>query len=193
MPKRSAAELGKRAWGAITHLVTFAGLVQLLGGLSLASFVSSRIVNPVNPYVPLFRFFLTLFITVLTVKTLSLCWSKWFQHVIPWLKRHAQGGPRIRVSAVVDTPSPRELELEKTLQARTSERDVLLEKLKKCLAEFSHAKLRWIAERTLLNGVTDNVAVVRFATYDDFDLASQIKETIEATMQWQVELSQAHS
>ena len=136
MPKISAAEGAKRAWGAISHLNTLAGLVQWLGGLSLASFVSSRIVNPVNLFVPFFWFFLTLFITVLTAKTLSLCWSKWVQHGIPWFKRHAQGGPRIRVSAVVDTPSPRELELEKTLQARTSERDVLLEKLKGFLTQM---------------------------------------------------------
>ena len=169
-------------------LITLAGLVQWLGGLILASFVSSRIVNPVNLFVPFFWFFLTLFITVLTAQTLSLCWSKWVQHGIPLFKRHAQGGPRITARAVVVTPSPQELELEKTLQARTSERDVFLEKLKECLVEFSHAKLSWIAERALLNDVTDNVAVVRFATYDDFDLATQIQAFIQQTMQWEVEL-----
>ena len=193
VPKISAAERVKRALGTISQLDTFVRLVQWLGGLSLASFVSSKIVNPVNPYVPLFWFFLTLFMTVLTVKTLSLCWSKWVQHGIPWLKRPAQGGPRITARAVVDTPTPRELELEKTLQARTSERDVFLEKLKECLVEFSQAKLSWIAERALLNGDTDNVAVVRFATYDDFDLASQIQATIQQNMQWQVELDGTNS
>ena len=82
-----------------------------------------------------------------------------------------RGAPSIRASAVVVTPSQIELELNKTLQSRTSERDAIFKRLKSCRVEFSRAKLRWIAERRRLNGKTTDHAMVRFATYSDHKLA----------------------
>ena len=99
-----------------------------------------------------------------------------------------RGSPSIRASVVVDTPSQIELELNKTLQSRTSERDAIFGRLKSCQVELARAKLNWFAERRLLNGKTTDHAVVRFATYSDYKLAKQIRAIIQETMLWRVEL-----
>ena len=104
--------------------------------------------------------------------------------------------PSVETNVVVDNPSQLDRErdqaalkaLDETLQFRTGERDAFLEECNACRVEFAHANLSWIAERAILNGDTTNVAVVRFAIYDDYDLATRIKATIQQNMQWPVEL-----
>ena len=86
----------------------------------------------------------TIFVTVLAVKTLNLLWSK--RDRLPWIrsKHHAHGGPSMRASAVLDTPSQLERERDKALLDLARERDALSKDLKACKVEFSHAKLRWM-------------------------------------------------
>ena len=146
--------------------------------------------NPANVFVPLSWFFGTIFVTVLAVKTLNLLWSK--RDHLPWIrsKHHAHGGPSMRASAVLDTPSQLERERDGALLDLARERDALSKDLKACKVEFSHAKLRWIADRQVLSGDEDAIVgvVVRFAGSSDYFIAKNIKEIIEGHAGWPVTL-----
>ena len=156
--------------------------------------------NPANRFVPLSWFFGTIFVTVLTVKTLNFCWSKLVQHVLPWLrrKRHARGGPSIRASVVV-TPTQLERERDQALLGLASERDALLKDLKACKHSFGIARLLCFAdlhrakiETAKLNGhdVQDVRATIRFAPPygNDYTLANEIALIIRTYPGWQVKI-----
>ena len=99
------------------------------------------------------------------------------------------GAPSIRASAV--TPTQLERERDQALLDLTRERDALSKELTACKVEFSHAKLRWIADRQVLSGDEDAVVdvVVRFATPDDHFIAKNIQDIIQRHAGWSVTLN----
>ena len=77
------------------------------------------------------------------------------------------------------------------VNAANKDRDAALKALEVWLKRFAYSKLRWIAEREILNGGADAVinVDVRFATPDDRLLAEKIQDIIELHMGWPVTLN----
>ena len=101
------------------------------------------------------------------------------------------GAPSIRASAGAVTPTQLERERDQALLDLARERDALSKELTACKVEFSHAKLRWIADRQVLSGDEDAVVdvVVRFATPDDHFIAKNIQDIIQRHAGWSVTLN----
>ena len=116
-----------------------------------------------------------------------------------WWPLNKPAGPSMKASVVVDRPSQLELDLNKALQSRTSERDALLTELADCKRSFGVARLNWLAylfrvntERAKLDGHDlQNIRVtVRFTPPydDDYTLAEEMKKILCQYTGWPVEI-----